>query len=426
MKSGQKITDKQKLWWEELSERRKAGYRAYIERKHKEMAEREEKRRQEKEERKLNKEKPKGKVGRPKKRGPKTKIRPYICRQKAQKCSTRKEFKEKYPKEYNAARKRGLLKEFTWFRNSISKEEAYTSKNYVIYVYEDKENNVAYVGLTCERQKRHTSHKREKSPVARYFKSINKEVPEPIYLKEGLDAESAQAYEGQYLDEYRKNGWLMLNKAKPGGLGSPGAIIWSKEACLNAALNCKTRTELKERFPQAYKTAREKKYLNSYTWFKLVHKYDDYKTCYEEASKYKTKSQFQLKSRQAYMTAKKMGWIKDYVWLSADKECTYRRLDYDTCFDIAKKYKTRQDFRIYERRPYDKARENNWLNDYTWFKELHCKPMGYWTYDKCYEEAKKYETVAEFNKQASGAYKASLRNGWMDNFTWFDKRVVKN
>ena len=73
------ISEKERLRRERLAERREAGYRAYIERKHKEMAEREEKRRQEKEERKKKSVTKKRKVGRPKKRGPKKK-RKYVSR----------------------------------------------------------------------------------------------------------------------------------------------------------------------------------------------------------------------------------------------------------------------------------------------------------------------------------------------------------
>lgn len=73
------ISEKELLRRKGLAERRGAGYRAYIERKHKEMEEREEKKRLEKEERKRKSVPKKRKVGRPKKRGPKKK-RKYISR----------------------------------------------------------------------------------------------------------------------------------------------------------------------------------------------------------------------------------------------------------------------------------------------------------------------------------------------------------
>jgi len=77
------ISEKERLRRERLAERRREGYRAYIERKHKEMAEREERKKKEREEKKKERMeksfRKKRKVGRPKKRGPKKK-RKYISR----------------------------------------------------------------------------------------------------------------------------------------------------------------------------------------------------------------------------------------------------------------------------------------------------------------------------------------------------------
>lgn len=79
METVKEISEKERLRRERLAERRREGYRAYIERKHKEMEERKEKKRLEKEERKRKSVPKKRKVGRPKKRGPKKK-RKYISR----------------------------------------------------------------------------------------------------------------------------------------------------------------------------------------------------------------------------------------------------------------------------------------------------------------------------------------------------------
>ena len=77
------ISEKERLRRERLAERRREGYRAYIERKHKEMAEREERKKKEREEKKKERMeksfRKKRKVGRPKKRGPKKK-RKYVSR----------------------------------------------------------------------------------------------------------------------------------------------------------------------------------------------------------------------------------------------------------------------------------------------------------------------------------------------------------
>ena len=45
-----------------------------------------------------------------------------------------------------------------------------------------------------------------------------------------------------------------------------------------------------------------------------------------------------------------------------------------------------------------------------------------WNYDTCFEEAKKYKTRSEFCKGNSGAYKVAHKNGWMNDYTWLKKR----
>jgi len=43
------------------------------------------------------------------------------------------------------------------------------------------------------------------------------------------------------------------------------------------------------------------------------------------------------------------------------------------------------------------------------------KPRGYWTKENCRKEALKYNGRYEFFKASRGAYKSSLRNGWLDD-----------
>ena len=85
----------------------------------------------------------------------------------------------------------------------------------------------------------------------------------------------------------------------------------------------------------------------------------------------------------------------------------------ETCYEEAKKYSTRNEFRKGSSGAYAVARKNKWIDDYIWFEEIH-KPMGYWNEETCYEEAKKYSTRTEFHKGSSGAYAVARRNGWMD------------
>ena len=85
---------------------------------------------------------------------------------------------------------------------------------------------------------------------------------------------------------------------------------------------------------------------------------------------------------------------------------------YDNCFQEAKKYKHKVDFKKAAPHAYSKARENGWLDDYTWLISLR-KGKNYWTKEQCYEEAKKYKSKTDFMKSCPTAYSKSLENGWM-------------
>ena len=142
--------------------------------------------------------------------------------------------------------------------------------------------------------------------------------------------------------------------------------------------------------------------------------YWTYERCLAEARKYKFKMDFRNGSAGAYDAAKDNGWLSEYVWLESR---SLAKWTYETCYEEAKKYKTRTSFQRGEcgSRPYKVARANGWLDDYTRFEEL-SKPAGYWSYERCAEESKKYTSRGEFKKGNPSAYAISLRNGWMKEF----------
>lgn len=99
---------------------------------------------------------------------------------------------------------------------------------------------------------------------------------------------------------------------------------------------------------------------------------------------------------------------------------------YENCYDEAKLYKTRSEFCKGCSSAYYAARRNGWLKDYTWFKESRKqKSNGYWIYENCYEEAKKYQTKTEFCKGCGSAYDAAWKNKWLDDYTWFVDGKIK-
>ena len=79
------------------------------------------------------------------------------------------------------------------------------------------------------------------------------------------------------------------------------------------------------------------------------------------------------------------------------------------------KYDTRTKFYKGNQTAYAYACKNNWLDDYTWFKEMH----HVWTYEECYQEALKCKSKKEFENNSNKAYNASRKNNWINDYTWF-------
>lgn len=98
--------------------------------------------------------------------------------------------------------------------------------------------------------------------------------------------------------------------------------------------------------------------------------------------------------------------------------------NYDTCYEEAKKYKTRTEFARKSPGCYEKAQFNGWIDDYYWIPKYEAKPKGYWNnYQKCYDAAYTCLTRTEFAKNFSTAYKISIKNNWINDFNWFKNGV---
>ena len=100
-----------------------------------------------------------------------------------------------------------------------------------------------------------------------------------------------------------------------------GAKKWTYEACYEVALTCKSRNEMKKKYPYAYKTSWKHGWLDKFTWFdkpKTILFYTEEK-CLELVKKCKTLKEFRTKFPYAYNSARKHNWLDNYDWL--EREC---------------------------------------------------------------------------------------------------------
>lgn len=105
-------------------------------------------------------------------------------------------------------------------------------------------------------------------------------------------------------------------------------------------------------------------------------------------------------------------------------KATKKWVDYETCKKESKKYTNRADFWRFSRSAYRQALKNNWLDKFVWLIPQ-CKKKGFWTYQKCKEEALKYKTFHDFEKNSISAYQKSRKMGWIKDFTWLKPKIIK-
>jgi len=87
------------------------------------------------------------------------------------------------------------------------------------------------------------------------------------------------------------------------------------------------------------------------------------------------------------------------------------------CQQEALKYKTRTEFYKNSTSAYTTAKCNDWLNPICTHMKITRTPKGYWTKQRCHQEALKYNTKSDFRKNEEGAYITSLRKDWLNDIS---------
>ena len=348
------------------------------------------------------------------------------CEEESRKYHSKKEFVKGCSAAHHAAVVNGWLDDFYWLIDQ--RIDIIRGRIDCVYVYIFEGMKVAYVGRTLMRRqkKRDKEHifNFEVDNVARFAIEHHITVPPMKILESNLTLEEGLDREDYWRKWYEKQGYTMLNRSATGiGKGSLGGIShgkWNRKTCYEEAKKYNSASEFERENASAYSAARINGWVKDYTWFDVLwEKKWDKDTCIKEAKKYKTRGEFQKNCKGGYRKAWEMGWLDEFDWLDSRQSVPAGYWDnYGHCYEEAKKYKNRRRFQKGSMGAYMKALKNGWLNDYTWFEE-NKKPNGYWNQETCYEEAKKYNSRSEFGKHSVRAYELALANGWIDEYTWF-------
>lgn len=218
-----------------------------------------------------------------------------------------------------------------------------------------------------------------------------------------------------------KNGWLEDYTwfVKP----DPHNKVWDEESCEIEARKYTKWIDFKTQSKSAFYAAQRYKWIKNYTWLEHSQKPDGYWTearCYEEALKFTNPTDFKNGNSTAYATACTNRWLKNYTWFEK-KPNPNKKWDENTCRNEALKYETKMAFATGNNSAYAISLRNGWMESYTWFKECDNRK---WTIEACIIASLCFKCRGDFAKGNPTAYEASRRNEWIDKFVWLkDERL---
>lgn len=136
----------------------------------------------------------------------------------------------------------------------------------------------------------------------------------------------------------------------------------------------------------------------------------------KENSKYNSLAEWRKASPSVYYAAYKKGLIdkicKEFGW---DKKKPDGYWTIETCKESALKYNTRNDWKkSIDRSGYDAAIRNGWMEECCKHMKRVFKPVGHWTLENCKEDALKYKTRLEWKKKHGHVYHIARENGWLE------------
>ena len=382
--------------------------------------------------------------------------------QESLKYESRTDFEQNNPNAYNSALRWKIMDEITTHMEPLGHKY-----KRMIYVYEFPDN-FCYVGLTFNKKRRHYSHMLSKSSAV--YQHIEKTGLTPVFkpLTEYIDKVLAQKKENEFLEKYVKEGWFILNKTKTGNLGS-NQRLWTKEKIWEIAKKYDSLIKFRKNEINAWNAAyksewydeitshmsriiKVKKYtkeiiiniVKNYTKFTDFYKNEkgayisvlnnDWgdllsgldrkivtnntgKDLFEIAKKYKTKKEFKENCPSEYSYAQRKGLLKNITEHMVSSQIKWVKED---IFEIAKKYDNFTLFLKENKNACDAAYKYGWINDVT----KHMKKRRVWDFESVKQEAIKYQNREAFRLGAMGAYSYAKKNKVLDEVT--SHMILKN
>jgi len=213
---------------------------------------------------------------------------------------------------------------------------------------------------------------------------------------------------------------IIMNKHKPRG-------YWTKERCIEDARKYELKINWNISSISAYNSA----YKNGWLYECCLHMkkrkpkgYWTLKKCKEDASKYDLKENWSISSGGAFNSARKNGWLHECC-LHMNNQKPRGYWTKEKCIEDARKYKLRKNWMTLSVSAYNSAFKNGWIHECHSHMEEIIKPSGYWTKERCIEDAKKHKTKKSWRDSFGGANNSAVKNGWLDECCSHMEEIIK-
>ena len=326
--------------------------------------------------------------------------------EEAKKSNHKIDFLKNSPSAHRIAVERGILDEVCEHmtpKASISER--------ALYAFEFPDRSV-YVGLTYNYEKRYDWHMTYNEKLIKKTKELGHKF---VKLDNWYDMHVVSDKEIELIEDYKSKGWKILNVAKAGALGS-APIKWTNRAIRLEAIKYNTRTNFQKGNPSAYTAAWKKGLLDEVcSHMSYVQKPDGYwtkKRLLSIADSCKTLKEFRENHSAAYDATSRSEFKNEILKKLKRTRKENFFWNKKNILKEAKKYSSRIEFQRQSSGAYEAARKNNILDEVCSHMSSVQKPNGFWTKERCIEEAKKYSSRTEFRQKSGGAYSAMKRKNW--------------
>ena len=336
------------------------------------------------------------------------------CEQEAHKYEYFFDFRTKSAGACNVAQRYGWLNDYKWLKKLPPNPNDYDKNTKYIYAYEFVDQNAVYVGLTNSMIKRDWQHRNSQdSSVNRFAINHHIEIPIPTKLEEAVPIHESGKREKFWVNYYKGQGWIILNRAKTGeresSIGIYYPIKWNKKAIREKAKECDYNLKLfATQYPGAYEAiqSRYKGLLNELFPDRMIHTHHTIEDALivVRNGNYKNRSELRFECIWAYRILFENNLLDEVF--GKPKEYTK-----EEALMEADDYKSIEQIR----------RKNHALWNYLRLNDLfrEAKPTDSMfrrvkTVEEALELSKYYESITELSNHAKVAYRLLKENGLLE------------